>query len=76
MAADDDSRAGEETPRGEREVFAPDAATEVREELDFHLAMLTREYEARGLSVADARAAALRRLGDMPRLQKECRAIA
>ena len=60
----------------DRDIFAPDAKTEVREELDFHVTMLTRQYVARGMSAGDAREAALRRMGDLQQLQRECRVIA
>ncbi len=47
------------------EAGAPD---EVRAELDFHLEMLTREFEARGMSRDQARAEAVRRFGDPARI--------
>ncbi|MEP7346079.1 MAG: ABC transporter permease, partial [Gemmatimonadaceae bacterium] len=47
------------------EAGAPD---EVRAELDFHLEMLTREFEARGMSRDQARAEAERRFGDPARI--------
>jgi putative ABC transport system permease protein len=49
---------------------------EVGEELDFHLEMRTREHMARGLDPAAARAAALRRFGDIDRVRATCRDIA
>ena len=41
---------------------------EVDAELAFHVEMRAREYEARGMTAADAREAAIRRFGDMHRV--------
>src|SRR6185503_18859536 len=48
---------------------------EVTNELDFHLEMRTRELVAAGWEPAAARVEALRRFGDLPRLNATCRAI-
>ena len=48
---------------------------EVDAELGFHVDMRARELEARGLSPADAREAALRRFGDINRVNATCRSI-
>jgi putative ABC transport system permease protein len=45
---------------------------EVDEELEFHLEMHVRDLMARGMSEADAREAANRRLGDLQRLKRTC----
>jgi len=55
--------------------WRPSVDDEVREELAFHLEMRTREYVARGLSADDARAAALRRFGDIDDVSTTCREI-
>lgn len=48
---------------------------EVDAELGFHLEMRARELEGRGLSSTDAREAAVRRFGDIDRVNATCRAI-
>jgi predicted permease len=48
---------------------------EVDAELEFHLEMRTRELEARGLSRADAHDTAVRRFGDINRVNATCRSI-
>src|SRR3569832_2394682 len=53
----------------------PDVDQEVDAELEFHLAMRTRELMEGGLSEADARRTALDRFGDYARARRECRAI-
>ena len=45
---------------------------EVDEEVDFHVAMRTRELVARGMDPAAARRAALDRLGDMQDIKRQC----
>lgn len=45
---------------------------EVNEELDFHRAMLMEEYQLRGLTEAEARAAARQRFGNFERVQAQC----
>src|SRR6185503_11796671 len=48
---------------------------EVDAELEFHVEMRTRELEARGLSRADAHDAAVRRFGNINRVNATCRSI-
>jgi predicted permease len=48
---------------------------EVDSEFDFHVEMRTREYVARGMSPVDAREAAIRRFGDINRVNDTCRDI-
>ncbi|HYN07392.1 MAG TPA: ABC transporter permease [Vicinamibacterales bacterium] len=48
---------------------------EVDAEFDFHVEMRTRQYIAGGLSPADAREAAVRRFGDIDRVNARCRAL-
>ena len=45
---------------------------EVEDELQFHLEMLERKYIQHGMSVAQAKTAALRRFGDLERVKKQC----
>ena len=45
---------------------------DVQEELSFHLDMVTREYVERGLSAAEAKAATLKRFGDVGKVRKQC----
>jgi hypothetical protein len=48
------------------------AAFEVEEELQFHLEMLEGKYTQQGMSVAEAKAAALRRFGNVARIKQRC----
>src|SRR6266516_4007718 len=48
---------------------------EVDRELAFHLEMRTREFVDRGMSVADARREAERRMGDVERVRAACRTL-
>src|SRR5436305_11097015 len=48
---------------------------EIESELEFHLEMRTRDYIARGMEPAAARAAALARLGNLDRVRGECRRL-
>jgi predicted permease len=48
---------------------------EVRDELELHLEMRTREYIERGVDPDAARQAALRRFGDLDKVRKTCRDI-
>ncbi len=48
---------------------------EVDNELDFHVEMRTREYIAAGMDPAAARDAAVRRFGDLSRVNQTCRQI-
>jgi putative ABC transport system permease protein len=53
----------------------PDVDEEVDAELEFHLAMRTRELMARGMSETHARREALDRFGDLVRARRECRSL-
>jgi putative ABC transport system permease protein len=48
---------------------------EVDAELEFHVEMRAREYAAHGMNAADARDAAIRRFGDINRVNDTCRAL-
>ena len=48
---------------------------DVDDELAFHIDMLVRDYIARGMSEHDARRAAERRLGNLPRTRSACLTI-
>ena len=45
---------------------------EVEEELRFHIEMLERKYAQQGMSTANARAAALKRFGNVERVRRQC----
>ena len=47
-------------------------AFEVEEELQFHIDMLEHKYTQHGMSVAQAKAAALKRFGNLERVKKQC----
>ena len=47
-------------------------AMEVQEELRFHIDMLERKYTEHGLSATHAKAAALRRFGNLETVKKQC----
>jgi hypothetical protein len=47
-------------------------ACEVEDELQFHIEMLERKYAQQGMSVADAKAAALKRFGRFERVKRQC----
>lgn len=47
-------------------------ASEVEEELQFHIDMLERKYAQQGMSGAHAKAAALKRFGNLERVKKQC----
>ena len=47
-------------------------AREVEEELQFHIDMLERKYAQQGMPDAHAKAAALKRFGNLERVKKEC----
>jgi len=53
-------------------IIHPEPAFEVEEELQFHLEMLERKYTQQGMSAAEAKAAALRRFGNLERVKKQC----
>jgi putative ABC transport system permease protein len=57
--------------RGAR-LFRPDAGSEVDEELAFHIEQRAAEYMRRGMTEAEARAAARARLGDVERVRSDC----
>ena len=52
--------------------WGSDARDDVDEELRFHLEMRTAEYVAEGMSPADARRLAAKRLGNLERAREEC----
>ena len=52
--------------------FEPKPQVEVDNELAFHLEERIREYVARGMDPAAARAAALERFGDLTSVRDEC----
>jgi putative ABC transport system permease protein len=56
-------------------IFRADPRTETDDELSFHLEMRTRDYEQRGASEAEARAAAAARLGNVDAIRSECARI-
>jgi hypothetical protein len=47
-------------------------ASEVEEELQFHIEMLERKYAEQGMPDAHAKTAALRRFGNVERVKKQC----
>ncbi len=47
-------------------------ASEVDEELQFHIEMLERKYAQQGMSDDHAKAAALKRFGNFERVKKQC----
>jgi hypothetical protein len=47
-------------------------AFEVEDEMRFHLEMLERKYAQQGMSIADAKAAALKRFGNLETVKKQC----
>jgi predicted permease len=55
--------------------WGPRAAADVDDELRFHIEMRVRDYMDRGMSEADARAATVRRLGDLATNRAECLTI-
>ena len=55
--------------------WGPRAAADVDDELRFHIEMRIRDYMARGMSEADARAATGQRLGDLATARTECLTI-
>jgi predicted permease len=58
--------------RGASSLFRKPAGEQVREELEFHLAMRARELTAQGLTPNAARAEALRAFGDLQAVSEEC----
>ncbi len=61
--------------RGLGRIVRPSVGDEVREELDFHLAMVVRELVAVGMGEAEAEREARRRFGDVKGIGSECRRI-
>ena len=51
----------------------PDAPREVHDEIEFHLAMRTREFMEQGLAPEAARQAALNSFGNVPAIEAELR---
>ena len=49
-----------------------ETAFEVQEELQFHIDMLECKYTQSGMSVTDAKAAALKRFGSLERVKTQC----
>ncbi len=47
-------------------------AFEIEEELQFHIEMLERKYAQQGMSDARAKAAALKRFGNLERIKRQC----
>ena len=56
-------------------LWKPSVQEEVDEELAGHIELRVRHYVARGMNPADARAAALRRFGDVDQIRRDCEAI-
>ncbi|MDQ3518203.1 MAG: permease prefix domain 1-containing protein [Gemmatimonadota bacterium] len=54
--------------------WGPNVAADVHDELNFHVEMLTRQFEARGMSAGDAQREALARFGDLERVGATLRA--
>lgn len=48
------------------------AAFDVQEELQFHIEMLERKYTQSGMSSAQAKAAAVKRFGNLERVKRQC----
>ena len=48
------------------------ALSDVEEELQFHIEMLERKYAQQGMSTVDAKAAALRRFGNLEPVKDQC----
>ena len=57
-------------------LWGRDPGEDVDDELSFHLQMRTEEYLAAGMTPAEARAEAMRRLGDLETSRRTCRRIA
>jgi predicted permease len=56
--------------------WAPDPKSEIRDEMDHHLALLVRDLVARGMTRADAEQEAQRRFGVRSAIEEACRGIA
>ena len=48
------------------------AAFDVQEELQFHIEMLERKYTQNGMSTAQAKAAAVKRFGNLEKVKRQC----
>jgi putative ABC transport system permease protein len=55
-----------------RRLLPPGVADQLNQELDTHQALLTDDYQRRGMTSADARRAAQARMGDVGRARTEC----
>jgi hypothetical protein len=55
--------------------WGPHAASDVDDELRFHIEMRERDYLVRGMSPTDARAAAAKRLGDLDTARAACLSV-
>ena len=66
--------ADHQSPDGSQ-LFRPRVEREIEKELEFHIAMRTKDLVARGESVDDARRIAISELGDMASVMDECRTI-
>ncbi len=55
-----------------RRFWGPRAEADVDDELAFHVEGRVHDYIGRGMSEAEARAAVVRRLGDLGAVRKEC----
>lgn len=53
-------------------IFRNSVEDEVDEELEFHLEMLESKFAQVGMGATEARAAALRRFGNVQRIKKQC----
>jgi putative ABC transport system permease protein len=69
------TRAADDMTFFNRVGWRPRVSDEVDEELEFHLAMRTRELVARGIDPDAARLEAARRFGDLQRMRTELRAL-
>lgn len=55
--------------------MAREISEEIRDELEFHLAMMAEENQRQGMSEPEAHAAALRRFGDVSSIQSACQRV-
>ncbi|HSL71068.1 MAG TPA: ABC transporter permease, partial [Longimicrobiales bacterium] len=69
--------AGPEAPRWRRylRLFGPNLEADIDEEVRHHIELLVEHYRARGLSQAEARAAASRRFGQVEVVKSDCARI-
>lgn len=66
------AESGDRRPADRRRLVPPSAADDVQRELSFHLEMRERELVAEGWEPGEARREALRRFGDMDRVEEAC----